>query len=233
MMNAANGAGVAIIVRTLVSCASVFLMSGCSVFPWWASANGSGRGNNTAARVTIAPDVMRDDMFIGLAISGGGSRAANFGAAVMFELADLGLLQKVDVISSVSGGSVAAAYYALDGSRGISFTRSEVDERFARNLQLRWFARWLDPRNALRYWFTAFDRSDIMVQVFDANLFHGARFADLSPRPSVLINASNFVNGRKFVFPTRSSIASVPISQPIRLRARSWPPARFRASSRT
>ena len=113
----------------------------------------------------------------------------------------------------------------LQGERGIAFTRREVDARFARDFQLRWLVRWFDPRNALRYWFTAFDRSDIMVQVFDANLFHGATFADLGrrlvPRPSLLINASNAVNGRKFVFANeefnrlRSDLASYPVARAV------------------
>src|SRR5207245_2901676 len=140
-------------------------------------------------------------------------------------LAELGALDRVDAISSGSGGSLAAAYYMLQGERGIAFTRREVDARFARDFQLRWLVRWFDPRNALRYWFTAFDRSDIMVQVFDANLFHGATFADLGrrlvPRPSLLINASNAVNGRKFVFANeefnrlRSDLASYPVARAV------------------
>ncbi len=54
-----------------------------------------------------------DGWFVGLAISGGGLRSANFSAAVMFELQRLGLLEKVDAISAVSGGSLTAAYYCL------------------------------------------------------------------------------------------------------------------------
>ena len=54
-----------------------------------------------------------DNNFIGVAISGGGSRASVFSAAVLFELQRYGLLQQVDVLSSVSGGSFTAAYYVL------------------------------------------------------------------------------------------------------------------------
>jgi len=54
-----------------------------------------------------------DNNFIGVAISGGGSRASVFSAAVFFELQRYGLLQQVDVLSSVSGGSFTAAYYVL------------------------------------------------------------------------------------------------------------------------
>ncbi len=55
----------------------------------------------------------RDDVLVILALSGGGSRAAYFSAAVMFHLQRLSLLQEVDVLSSVSGGSLPAAYYAI------------------------------------------------------------------------------------------------------------------------
>ncbi len=192
----------------LLFLAFLSVASACAVLPWWASANKRGDNNKTTASLKLGPDAVQDGMFIGLAISGGGSRAANFGAAVMLELQELGVLQKVDVIASVSGGSIAAAYYALQGSRGISFDRRQVDEAFARDFQARWITRWFAPWNALRYWFTAFDRSDIMVQVFEANLFHGATFAELGqhlPRQqAVLLNASNFVNGRKFVFSNES-----------------------------
>jgi NTE family protein len=55
---------------------------------------------------------------IGLAFSGGGYRAAAFHVGVFRTLNRLGLLNKVDVISSVSGGSIVAAYYALHQKDG-------------------------------------------------------------------------------------------------------------------
>ena len=51
--------------------------------------------------------------FVGLTLSGGGARAAVFSAATIFELADLGLMEEVDVISGASGGALTAGYYAL------------------------------------------------------------------------------------------------------------------------
>src|SRR5262245_53995188 len=58
------------------------------------------------------------DLLLGVALSGGGSRAAVFGAAGLEALGRIrvpggdSLLQHVGYISSVSGGSVATAYYA-------------------------------------------------------------------------------------------------------------------------
>jgi NTE family protein len=54
--------------------------------------------------------------FVGLAVSGGGSRSANFGMAALTELDALGMLQHVDAISAVSGGSIPSAYFAVRGA---------------------------------------------------------------------------------------------------------------------
>jgi len=50
---------------------------------------------------------------LGLALSGGGFRSALFHLGVLARLAELDLLRKIDVISSVSGGAIIAAYYYL------------------------------------------------------------------------------------------------------------------------
>lgn len=51
---------------------------------------------------------------IGIALSGGGYRAAAYHIGTLRALHRLGILDKVNVISSVSGGSITAAYYALN-----------------------------------------------------------------------------------------------------------------------
>jgi hypothetical protein len=64
-------------------------------------------------------DRARRILLLGVALSGGGSRAALFGAAGLEALANLrtadgvSLIDKISHLSSVSGGSLAAAYYAL------------------------------------------------------------------------------------------------------------------------
>src|SRR5512146_2925253 len=50
---------------------------------------------------------------IGLALSGGGFRAAFFHVGVLARLAELEILPKVEVISAVSGGSIVGATYYL------------------------------------------------------------------------------------------------------------------------
>jgi hypothetical protein len=71
-------------------------------------------GPETAC-VAPAPD---REVLVGVALSGGGSRAALFGAAGLEALARLqapgggSVLEQVGYLSSVSGGSVASTYYA-------------------------------------------------------------------------------------------------------------------------
>jgi predicted acylesterase/phospholipase RssA len=51
---------------------------------------------------------------IGLALSGGGFRAALYHIGVLAKLAELDLLRKVEAVSCVSGGSIIGAYYYLE-----------------------------------------------------------------------------------------------------------------------
>ena len=51
---------------------------------------------------------------IGLALSGGGYRAAAFHLGVLKKLKELNILDKIDIISTVSGGSIIGAYYLLN-----------------------------------------------------------------------------------------------------------------------
>ena len=64
---------------------------------------------------------------IGLALSGGGSRAIAFHLGCLRALSDLGVLDQVGVISTISGGSVIGAYYAYSPQK--SFGEFEADVR--------------------------------------------------------------------------------------------------------
>lgn len=53
----------------------------------------------------------RKTPIIGLALAGGGTKAADFGLGVIQGLNEIGLLKNVDIISSVSGGGYSALWY--------------------------------------------------------------------------------------------------------------------------
>jgi NTE family protein len=152
-----------------------------------------------------------DNNFIGIAISGGGSRAAVFSAAVLFELQRYGLLQQVDVISSVSGGSFTAAYYVLsnddpqkspptiEGSPRPRWDPQVVFPKLQKNFIAKWVRNSLWIVHILRYWWTNYDRTDVMAWViadtlYDTSWFKGRgfHFKDLNPqRPYLILNATN------------------------------------------
>ena len=60
---------------------------------------------------------------IGLALSGGGSRAIAFHLGCLRALHDLGILDRVKVLSTVSGGSVIGALYALSDEPFLEFEK--------------------------------------------------------------------------------------------------------------
>jgi predicted acylesterase/phospholipase RssA len=160
----------------------------------------------------LGPDILA------LTISGGGSRAAVLGAAVMLELQEVGALGSVDLISSVSGGSLPAALYALsrdpqapppapdqDDSRRLIWQRGDVMSLAGADLVSPWLLRWLRPDSIGRYWFTAYDRTDLFADTLNAEMFAGVgadggypTFADLNPiRPVLILNATNFTATKK------------------------------------
>lgn len=65
--------------------------------------------------------------FIGLALSGGGSRAVAFHLGCLRALNKRGLLDKVEVLSAVSGGSVIAAMYAYSDDSFDEFDKRVLD----------------------------------------------------------------------------------------------------------
>ena len=65
---------------------------------------------------------------IGLALSGGGYRAAAYHIGTLRALNRLRILEDIDVISSVSGGSITAAYYALNKDDFNLFEKSFINK---------------------------------------------------------------------------------------------------------
>lgn len=148
------------------------------------------------------------DVFVVLAFSGGGTRSAAFAYGVLETLRDTPvtvhgrterLLDEVDVITAVSGGSYPAAYYGLFGDR--LFT--DFESRFLlRNVQgdLLWLL--ARPWNLMAIMSSNYNRADLAAAYFDRELFGGRRFSDLSlgRLPFVIINASDLNNAATFSF---------------------------------
>lgn len=144
------------------------------------------------------------DIILTLAFSGGGTRAAALAYGVMQELRDTTvtidgrprrILDEVDTITSVSGGSFTSAYYGLYGDRIFE----DYEEVFLRhNIERSLIGRALNPLQ----WFNSTGRTELAIKYYDKHIFHGATFADIQRRegPLILINASDLGYGVRFSF---------------------------------
>jgi len=139
-----------------------------------------------------------------LAFSGGGTRAATLAYGVLTGLRDtlvrangqsIRLLDEIDVISAVSGGSFTAAYFGLHGD-GLfddfetKFLRRDMSDQLLDGL--------LNPA----LWFSPHSRTEMAIDLYDETLFNGATFADLQRRngPLIIINATDLGRGVRFSF---------------------------------
>lgn len=127
---------------------------------------------------SIVPEEARRwrELRIGLALSGGGYRAATFHAGVLQALEDLGI--RVNNLSTVSGGSIIGSYYAVGGDPA-DFAKAVAEGRFNLKRQL------LLAHNVLRlplplrvpgldvelFPFYRFDRMDIQRERLQQLLF--------------------------------------------------------------
>lgn len=72
---------------------------------------------------------------IGLSLSGGGSRAIAFHLGCLRALNDLGILEKIGALSTISGGSVIGAYFAYTPEKSFDEFESDVRGILRRGLQ--------------------------------------------------------------------------------------------------
>ncbi len=149
-----------------------------------------------------------DELLVILAFSGGGTRAAAFSYGVLEALREQtiaidgeerSLLNEVDAISSVSGGSFTAAAYGLYGDETFNILE---DAFLKRNVQGALAFRVLNPFRWPGLWSSTWSRSDLAAQYYDEILFHGATFADLQRKegPFIIINSTDASEGGRFNF---------------------------------
>ncbi|MNK17618.1 Patatin-like phospholipase [compost metagenome] len=150
-------------------------------------------------------------------LSGGGSRAAYFAARVLHELDKLEgppLTSKIDGIFSVSGGSLAAALFALSKEPGTGgsdlpsrpvWTENLTDTVLGAPLVGTMAAQLAQPDNLGGYLFGSLTRTDLLQQAIEkkilANTGAPLTFRALNPaRPPVFIMATNATTEGKDAF---------------------------------
>ncbi|MFH0998093.1 MAG: patatin-like phospholipase family protein [Pseudomonadota bacterium] len=152
-----------------------------------------------------------ESLFVILTFSGGGTRAAALSYGVMEKLRktriswegeERRLLDEVDVISSVSGGSFTAAYYGLFGDD--LFDPEAFEKAFLyHNIELDLAASLLNPVNWFRLASPSFGRIDLAAELYDGRIFKQKTFADLisrNRRPFIILNATDITMGSQFSF---------------------------------
>ena len=143
-----------------------------------------------------------------LSFSGGGTRAAAFSYGVLEELRRTEivvdgqrrrLIDEVDLITGVSGGSFTALAYALYGDRLFS----EYEERFLkRDVQGALLARTLNPFNWWKIIGGGAGRSELAAEYYDEILFEGATFGDLLDKsaPVAIATGTDLSTGSRLAF---------------------------------
>ena len=189
----------------IVACAA--LLAGCSSAIHNEPVNlPLAAGVKPAAELGRDVDTYFDDTVIALSFSGGGTRAAAFSYGVLTGFDEthvptaarsVSLLDRVDFVTGVSGGSVLAAYYGLKKRKALAdfkqrFLLRNAEEGLQTELSLMNIARGL--QGGIND--TQFPRW------LDDNLFDHATFKSLlfERRPMVWINASDIYNRTPFVF---------------------------------
>jgi NTE family protein len=216
----------AIRVGGVIGCAA--LIVGCTAAIHNDPVNQPLTANPRQVETALSPDVETnyDDMVVALSFSGGGMRAAAFSYGVLSGFNETqvrsragtaSLLDRLDFLSGVSGGSVLAAYYGLKGKAALTdfrqrFLAANAEEGLQTNLSLGNIARGLqggvNDTTAFPVW-------------LDDHLFNHATLKDLlsRSRPRVWINASDVYNRTAFIFApvTFSALCSDLASYPLSL----------------
>lgn len=151
-----------------------------------------------------------DSLLISASFSGGGARASALAFGALRELArhqilwegkQKRLLDELDFIYALSGGTFTGAYYALFGDRIFH----DFEYRFLRKdweseLKARIFK---SPSNWFRLWSPYYGRTHIMADLLNEALFDGKTYGDLvrqQSRPGILIHASDMATLARFEF---------------------------------
>jgi NTE family protein len=150
-----------------------------------------------------------ENLLLYLTFSGGGTRAAALSYGVLEELRitevtldgkKRRLLDEVDGISSVSGGSFTAGYYGLFGDRIFEdfeskFLKKNIQGALAAGI-------FWNPINWLRLYSNTFDRSDLAAEYYDKHVFEGGTFGDIAARkgPMIMMNATEMTHGLRIAF---------------------------------
>lgn len=182
----------------------ITVLSGCSSYGVITNSEHDPKepiSNQNYSLTSVIKSKPQGEITLVLAFSGGGTRAAALAYGVMQQLeqtpfnAQKTLLDEVDIISAVSGGSFTAAYYGLKGKKTFESFKQHI---LLNDIEAELISGVLNPFR----WFKSTGRTQMAIDYYNLKLFGGKTFADLNKpgRPLILINASDLANGVRFSF---------------------------------
>ena len=207
------------------------LTTGCTTLPVQNSPLISSSEHKGYRYGNIAPGPKNSDsLLLVLTFSGGGTRAASFAYGVLEKLRDTEivwegqsrrLLDEVDVISSVSGGSLPAAYYGLYGDKIFDDFPEKV---LYRNIQGTLLKRLFAFVNMPKLISPMYGRTDLMADEFNRDIFDHKTYGDMiqrNQRPFIIINSTDLSLGCRFSFTQQqfdllnSDLSTYPVSHAV------------------
>jgi len=166
----------------------------------------SQKTKDTATKETKTP--RSDELTLMMTFSGGGTRSAALSYGVLQHLRDTSvkiegkerrLLDEIDLISSVSGGSFTSAYFGLFGEKIFQNFEKDFLKRRIQTELLRLSL--LSPRAWIRLLPSVFERSDLAADYYSRHIFKNKTFADMqADAPIIVINATDLSLGQGFAF---------------------------------
>jgi NTE family protein len=214
------------VLRLVVLLAAGSLLAGCATTLDDGPINLAASPALAAAEAVAEPPIFGETV-IGHSFSGGGTRAAAFAHGVLQALSEEplrdgsgeSLAHRVGFVSGVSGGSVAAAYFAHRGPAALrDFRQRFLIQDVEASLRTR-----LSPVNLARALEGGVNDRTGLPRWLDANLFGGATFGEIQRpgRPILWLNASDVYNRNVFTFDDWtfsvicSDLGSYPLSQAV------------------
>lgn len=207
-------------------------LAGCATFPKTAKLDAVDPAKGYRYE-RLDASANKDDLFVVVTFSGGGTRAAALAYGVLEELRRTtvtvrgeprNLLKEVDIISSVSGGSFTAAYYGARGDE-IFQDGGRFQKNFLyRNVEKDLLGAVANPYNWLRLASPEFGRIELATELYQELLFGDATFGDLErarSKPYLMINATDMTKGAPFTFvqsqfdPMCADLGSVSIARAV------------------
>ncbi len=145
----------------------------------------------------------KDTLRIGLALSGGGVRATSFHLGVLARLAQDGLLERVTMVSSVSGGSLAAGLLFTFHGRGWPSSASYLSTvlpKIRQHLTSTSLERAYTRQILSRPWSVVRPRAGLIAACLRRGWRMTGSLRDLPHEPRWIINATTFETGKRWGF---------------------------------